>query len=147
MRAALFLLFGILPLPVLAQMYKCVDERGVTTYSDKPRPGCKGGEVDIRPSPPIGTPGARSSAQDFKRDEADFQRRRIERERAEEKAVARQAAVERHCENLQVELARYQSGRRMVLVDAKGQRTELDDATRQSRIDNLKAQIAARCPR
>ena len=47
MRVAVFLLLGILPLPVLAQMYKCVDERGVTSYSDKPRPGCKGGEVDI----------------------------------------------------------------------------------------------------
>jgi hypothetical protein len=35
--------------PAYAQMYKCVDQRGVTHYSDKPLPpSCKGGEVKIR---------------------------------------------------------------------------------------------------
>jgi len=39
--------------PAAAQMYKCVDERGVTHYTDKPRPDCKGGKVDIRPIPSL----------------------------------------------------------------------------------------------
>jgi hypothetical protein len=44
--------------PAAAQMYKCVDARGVTHYTDKPQPGCKGGPVDIRGSPLIsGAPG------------------------------------------------------------------------------------------
>jgi uncharacterized protein DUF4124 len=39
--------------PAYAQMYKCVDERGVTHYSDKPLPpSCKGGAVKIRATPP-----------------------------------------------------------------------------------------------
>ncbi len=39
--------------PASAQMYKCVDARGVTHYSDKPLPpSCKGGEVKIRATPP-----------------------------------------------------------------------------------------------
>lgn len=33
-----------------AQMYKCVDERGKTNYSDKPQPGCKK-EKAIAPNP------------------------------------------------------------------------------------------------
>jgi len=42
--------------PAYAQMYKCVDQRGVTHYSDKPLPpSCKGGEVKIRATPPTGT--------------------------------------------------------------------------------------------
>ena len=44
--------------PAYAQMYKCVDQRGVTHYSDKPLPpSCKGGEVKIRATPPAGTGG------------------------------------------------------------------------------------------
>src|SRR2546422_8821888 len=42
--------------PAYAQMYKCVDSRGVTHYSDKPMPpSCKGGAVKIRATPPTGT--------------------------------------------------------------------------------------------
>ena len=42
--------------PAYAQMYKCVDPRGVTHYSDKPLPpSCKGGAVKIRGTPPSGT--------------------------------------------------------------------------------------------
>ncbi len=41
--------------PAYAQMYKCVDARGVTHYSDKPLPpSCKGGAVKIRGTPPSG---------------------------------------------------------------------------------------------
>ena len=147
MRAAVFLLWAMLPMPAMAQMYKCVDERGVTAYSDKPCPGGKGGAVDIRASPPVGTVAPRSSSSDLKRDEADFQRRRIQRDREQEKAAARQAAVEGHCEDLQVELARYRSGQRIVLVDSKGQQTEVDDAMRAARIAKLQAAIAQRCAR
>jgi hypothetical protein len=44
--------------PAYAQMYKCVDPRGVTHYSDKPLPpSCKGGAVKIRATPPSGTGG------------------------------------------------------------------------------------------
>ena len=39
--------------PAYAQIYKCVDERGVTHYSDKPMPpSCKGGVAKIRAAPP-----------------------------------------------------------------------------------------------
>jgi hypothetical protein len=38
--------------PAYAQIYKCVDARGVTHYSDKPMPpSCKGGVAKIRATP------------------------------------------------------------------------------------------------
>src|SRR2546422_11274316 len=44
--------------PAYAQIYKCVDARGVTHYSDKPMPpSCKGGVAKIRATPPTGTSG------------------------------------------------------------------------------------------
>ncbi len=59
--------------PAYAQMYKCVDARGVTHYSDKPLPpSCKGGAVKIRATPPTGTggpsvPAAAGTAADLNR--------------------------------------------------------------------------------
>ncbi len=66
-----------------------MDERGVTHYSDHPRPGCKGGPVDIRPIPSIsGAVLKPPPAPDLPRLEADFKRRQIEREQSEAKAKA-----------------------------------------------------------
>ena len=147
MKAVLLLaaLALALPLPAAAQMYKCVDERGVTHYTDKPRPGCKGGEVDIRGSPSI-SGGVARPPQDVNQQEADFQRRRIERERADEKSAAQRARQEERCAGMHLELQRMSSARRLVTVDAKGERTEVDEAARNARIENLKSQIGRQCP-
>src|SRR5438874_2096605 len=50
--------------PVEAQMYKCVDARGKTQYSDKPIPGCKNTTTVERPPPPPAraAPGAAAKA-------------------------------------------------------------------------------------
>jgi hypothetical protein len=50
--------------PAQAQMYKCVDARGKTQYSDKPIPGCKNTTtVEPPASPPARpAPGAASKA-------------------------------------------------------------------------------------
>lgn len=53
MKSILAATLALTMFPAAAQVYKCVDARGVTHYSDKPQPGCKGGPVDIRGSPPI----------------------------------------------------------------------------------------------
>jgi phage protein D len=135
---------SLFPACAIAQMYKCVDERGVTHYSDKPSPGCKGSEVDIRASPPMSGASPRS-AQDLKQQETDFQRRRIAREREEEKAAAQRAALERRCAAMQTELQRLGTPRRLVSVDAKGERTEVDETTRNARMVSLKAEIDRQC--
>src|SRR5436190_19439497 len=50
--------------PAQAQMYKCVDARGKTQYSDRPIPGCKNTTpVEPPPPPPArGAPGAAGKA-------------------------------------------------------------------------------------
>jgi hypothetical protein len=127
-----------------AQMYKCVDERGVTHYSDKPRPGCKGGPVNIKPSPRMsGEPEPRK--EDLKREEREFQRRRIERGRAEEKEARAAEAQRRRCERLKADVHRYSVARRIYTGDGKGERTFMDDATREAKLAELKAQIERQC--
>lgn len=124
-----------------AQMYKCVDERGVTQYSDKPRPACKGGPVDIGPIPPIsGSLSERS--EDFAREDADFKRRQNERERA---AARERAELRARCGALRQEQARLSSGRRLVQLNDKGERVYLPDEVRDQRLARLRDALRG-CP-
>lgn len=142
---------ALVPLLILAsfaahaQMYKCVDERGVTAYSDKPRPGCKGGEVDIRPIPPP-SGKERASSSDPRGAEHEFQRRQIDRARADEADARKQQRQKRRCASLRAEHGLLQSGRAVFQVDDKGNRVYLEDQARASRTAELQAEIARSCP-
>jgi hypothetical protein len=74
MRALALTVLLLACAPAYAQIYKCVDGRGVTHYSDQPLPpSCKGGAVKIRAAPPsTGTsrpsvPAAAGTAGDLNR--------------------------------------------------------------------------------
>lgn len=125
-----------------AQMYKCVDERGVTSYSDKPRPGCKGREVDIRPIPPV-SGQVKPVKSDLAGQEADFKRRQIERDFADAKDEAER---NKQCGRLKNEYARLHSpGRLVVNINAKGERSYMDDDVRQRRVAEIREKLGA-CP-
>lgn len=142
-RAALAALL-IAAAPAQAQMYKCVDERGVTHYSDKPRPGCVGGAVAIPPLPPVWE-GMQPRKEDLKREEREFQRRRIERARAEEKTARAEEQQRKRCERLKADQQRYSRARRIPVTDAKGERGDLDDAAREAKLAQLAAEIGRQC--
>ena len=125
-------------------MYKCVDERGVTHFSNKPRPGCKGGEVSIKPQPPVGDavrPGADPASA-----ENEFRRRRLEREtkeRAREKALE---ARKRRCAGLHVRLQRLESGRPIGRINERGERIYMEDAERAEQAASSRVDIAQHGP-
>ncbi len=138
--AALALLLAAAP--ASAQMFKCVDERGVTHYTDKPRPGCKGGSVDIRPIPPVSGKAAAPRAPDVAGQDADFKRRQIERHDAE---ALEKAALAERCARLRREHSWLTSGGRISHTDAQGNRVFVDDATRDARAGQVKEQLRT-CP-
>lgn len=140
--AAALLLLGAFPLH--AQMVKCVDERGVVHYTDKPRPGCKGGEVDIRGQPPI-SGKLQPRTLDPAREEREFQRRRIDGERQAKGEEREREIRRRRCASMHSELQRLESQRRVVSVNPQGERTFLDDGVRQQRIGQLRTEIARGC--
>jgi len=145
MTAASAVALGILLAAVTtadAQMYKCVDERGVVHYSDKPRPGCKGGQVNIQASPPISGKIAPPRSPDLARQDAEFKRRQIEREQAEAKD---KAAAASRCARLRREHAVLASGVRVGKITNEGERVYLDDATRDARLLKLKEELRG-CP-
>jgi Domain of unknown function (DUF4124) len=127
--------------PAWGQMYKCVDERGVTHYTDKPRPGCMGGPVDIRPIPPVsGKESQRSSS--LSGEDAEFKRRQIRREEAE---ARQKAALEQRCASLRSEYALLSSGVPIIKSNERGERVYMEDATRDVRLGQIQDEMRA-CP-
>jgi hypothetical protein len=144
---ALLVLFLPFAVPASAQMYKCVDSRGVTTYSDKPRPDCKGGTVNIRSDSPSGQKAA-EPGDDVRRLETDFQRRRIEKRTAETKEKEERdielAARREECAALKHDLLTLESASRIVLdVNSKGERTYMDDVSRTKAIAETRQKLRA----
>lgn len=136
-------LFLVLAFPAWAQMYKCVDERGVTHYSDQPRPGCKGGKVEIQASPPIsGSVQPPPAAEDLARQNADFRRRQIEREQIE---TSDKTALEERCARLRHEHTVLASGIRLFKLNSQGEREYYEDPTRDARLLKLKEELRT-CP-
>jgi hypothetical protein len=143
-QAAVAVVLALCAQGAAAQMYKCVDARGVTHYADKPTPGCANTEVDIRASPPISgrlAPPAENAAQQ----EADFRRRRLEREEAERSERAQRAELESRCASLRQEHALLASGRRLVQFDARGERVYVEDSVRERRLAEVQAALQE-CP-
>ena len=127
-----------------AQMYKCVDAKGVTHYADKPTPGCSNSPVDIRPSPPISgrlaPPGENAAEQ-----EAAFRRRQVDRAEAERLEREQRAALESRCGRLRQERAMLGSGVRLAQMNAQGERVFMEDAERERRLADVQARLA-QCP-
>ena len=122
-------------------MYKCVDERGVTHYTDTPRAGCKGGKVDIQPIPSVSgktSPPATSLAGQ----DADFKRRQIERDQAE---TQERTALADRCARLRREHHILASGVALFGLNERGERVYIEDANRDARLAQLKDEMRG-CP-
>jgi hypothetical protein len=125
-------------------MYKCVDSRGVTRYTDQPDASCKGKEVNIQAQPPIsGTLAPKD--ENLKREEQAFQRRRMDEERVREAEKNKLAGEEQQCAQLHGELSRLQSGLRLVRPDDKGGYEYVEDEERNRQAEQLRAEIAQKC--
>jgi len=125
-------------------MYKCVDSRGVTRYTDQPQPGCKGSEVKIQSQPPISdTPPPRRG--DASQQERDYQRRKLDDERIREAERNTAAMRERQCAQMQVEIERMESGRRIIRFDDQGGHSFVEDEERERRAAQLREEMAQKC--
>jgi len=130
----LLALIALLAAPAAhAQMYKCVDARGVTQYSDKPCPEGKGKEVDIRGQPPISgqlTP----QKENLKAAEREFQQRQAKQEREHLQEQRALEAQQKKCTSLRDQLQRLSATRRPA-----------DATAHDARIAALNADIARVC--
>jgi hypothetical protein len=132
-----------------AQVYKCVDAKGKTVYSQVPCPSGASATVlgTKPPAAPVEQPPTKDAA--AKADpskpaakdpskpttaadqDLEFRKRQEERAEAEKKSAAQAADAQRkqeECRRAREQVAQYEIGGRITRMDDKGERVFLDDA-------------------
>jgi len=145
-----------------AQQYKWVDKDGKVRYGDVPPPGVKATPLRAPAGP--ATPPPTSAAKGAKdkggkaaapsgpltpaQQEADFRKRQVDAEKAREKEanVAEEArARQENCQNAQAHLRQVESGQRIARVDAKGERSFLEDDQRGAEAARARKSVGEWC--
>ena len=130
-----------------AQVFKCVDAKGKTVYSQTPCPaGATTSVLGTKPPPPApAEPAAKDAAAKGKpagkadpskpettaEKDLEFRKRQEERAEADKKAADELAATKRKeddCRRAREQVAQYDMGGRIMRMDDKGERYYLDDA-------------------
>jgi type IV secretory pathway VirB10-like protein len=127
--------FLALALPAGAAMYKWVDEKGVTHYSETPPPeGTQSKKIEIAPAPPSATTARPETADDWKARELQFRERRLKKQHAEadEKAKSEEDAERRkqRCLTARNKVDILQHGGGVYHVDERGERVYMGDEER-----------------
>ena len=159
MRRILLMLFALaVATTAAAQAYKWVDKDGKVRYGDTPPPGVKATPMrtpsGATPPPPAASTDPAKKDGTAKKDEkpltpeAAFRKRQQERAEAETKAQkeAADAATKRqNCDSAQLNLRTLQSGQRVTVTDASGERAYMDDSQRQQAIQRAQASVNEWC--
>jgi hypothetical protein len=139
-----FCLLWALLLPAYAQVYKWVDEKGVTHYGERPPQGKKAEEVGQRLANPGPAPG-KAAQPSWKDQDLEFRRRKIEAEQNEAKDRQREDAQRQGCNQARDQLAQMRSARRLYRLDEKGERVFQSDDERNASVARLEQLVSDRC--
>ena len=149
-RTLLIGFFSVFAAGAHAQVYKCIDASGKTTYLQSPCPSsAKPAAISrtVPPAPPQPVPAAAAGSAD-KADKAgkaakasgpksaaeleqEFRKRKQDQEKSrekEEQKLADAKAREDNCRNSRLQLINLESGARQLRIDEKGERQVLDEA-------------------
>lgn len=143
MRHLVFLLLFLISQIISAQVYKWVDEDGITQYTDQPPPSAvqieKKLTIKVTPTPET----IRNSNLD---DEMEgFNKRREEKLEERSKKAAQAEEYKMKCANAQGRLRMYRDSPRLTIPDGKGGILYVDDDARQIEINKLNEAIAKFC--
>ncbi len=119
--------------PAQAAMYKWVDEKGVTHYSESPPADGKATKIEVTPTPP--SEPVKPAADEWKQRELESRQKKLQEEmrhdRDQQQAVQRKSRclqARRQIDLLQLERPVYQ-------VNERGERVYLDDKDRAREVD------------
>jgi hypothetical protein len=156
MTALLFVLLCCGPIQTAtAQVYKWVDENGVTHYGERPPQNQKAQTVGTKPAiapttvpataPAPDSPSAKPpDSGDLQQKNIEFQRRRIERERKAEQELKQAEDKRKRC-NLARDDLKQAEGMDLYELNDKGERIFLDEAKRKAEIEQLRHRIEQFC--
>ena len=156
MNPRLLLAMGLLlcAAPSSAQMYKWVDDKGVTHYSESPPPGRKAQQIQATPAPgpspsSSAAPKPAEPASTWGDKERAFRQRTIEREYAEEakrqKDAERVAMRKEACLEARYMVNALSSGVPVYKLNEKGEREYLPDTVRADRLQRAKENVENYC--
>lgn len=134
----------IAALPAEAQkMYKWVDEKGVTHFSENPPPdGVKGGQqIEVKP-----IQSDRPAADNWRQKEAEARERRAKQGVADEQA-RRQEASQRagRCRQAQRTVDTMTNSSRVYRLNAKGERVWMEESEKSAELAEARREIARYC--
>ncbi len=133
-----------------AEVYKWVDSSGKVQYGDQP-PGTnqsKKLKVDQAPSATQSTSEKSPAAKSIADQELDFRKRRVASEEAQKKQdeQANDAKQKQdNCNNARGNLRSIQESGRIVKYTENGEKTFLDDASRQQALDRARKEVDSWC--
>ena len=130
--------------PASAQVYKWVDDKGVTHYGERAPQGKKAQAVESRLANPAPAPGT-AVQPNWQEKELEFRGRRVEAEQAEAKQKRQEDANRQACNQARDRLAQAKSARRMYRLDEKGQRVYQGDDEHREAIAQMERLISERC--
>ena len=138
--------------PASAQVYQWKDANGRTVVSDTPPPGnvkpqkSTGGTASAGNAPATGASAA--TAKTTAEKDMDFKKRQLEgKDKADKEAKEQAAAAENkeNCERSKTSLAALESGQRIAITDAKGERSFMEDAQRQQELERARKSVTEFC--
>jgi hypothetical protein len=134
------------PWPAAAALYKWVDEKGVTHYSEQPPPDGKATRLELPAQAPA---QGSASPGNWKEREIEFRKHRIEKEQADDKQKAdseRNAAMRKDaCLRARRQLDLLGAGRPLYHVNEHGERVYMDDAERAAETKKWSKEAEAAC--
>ncbi|HEX6829830.1 MAG TPA: DUF4124 domain-containing protein, partial [Burkholderiales bacterium] len=138
----------LFPSALSAEVYKWVDEHGVTHYSDTPPDTGKAGKVQVPPRLPADSGGearARKESDDARRAEVGRRRLRDVHEGADAAARMSRDARETRCMQAREQLEALIRGGPVYLRDETGRRVYLEDSLRDAEIARAQREFHAAC--
>jgi len=135
-------------LPAYAQVYRWVDEKGVTHYGERAPQGRKAQEVQNKLANPASAKSASAKPPNWQDQESEFQGRRLKAEQAaqaEAKKQAQEANQRQACNEARDNLARMRASSRMYKLNEKGERAYESEQQRDATIARYEQLIATRC--
>lgn len=151
MKKLLLILFALASANAFAGLSKWVDADGKVHYSDQPPPANVKAttlRVTSDAAVPAGAGSAVAAPKTIAEREAELKKAQLAKKEAADKAAQEQARAETekaNCAAVQQNLRALQEGMRMVEIDAKGERSYLNDEQRRQRIERTQQDVKTYC--
>ena len=123
-------------------MYKWVDEKGVTHFSESPPPEGKASKVTPRVTPPS---NPATPVDDWKAKDAEFRKRQIERGQKEQAEAKNTAKRQSQCERAKSRLSVLRNTGRIYRDNPDGTRTFMDESERDAEMSRAKEAEREEC--